>query len=141
MFLSPQLIIINKHGIYELPHKLPGNIKKIWKFYGIIAWCSVFIQNENLVNASKRLLNNRNETFPLVRYFTWKLQFVSNILFMIVGKYFFSWKFPRIFSCIVFPWPDTPLTMNIGRWDFRIQKRVRSKYRSVTRHYLILFGS
>ena len=48
------VIISNKHGIYELPHELPndlrlkdlrklGNIQKISKFHRIIAWCSVLL--------------------------------------------------------------------------------------------------
>ena len=39
-------------------------------------------QNENFVSTSKNLLKNRNWT--VVLYFTWKLEFVSNILRMIV---------------------------------------------------------
>ena len=46
-FLSPQVkrcaIITYKHGIYELPHKLPND-------------CQI----ENFVNAGKKLLKNRN---------------------------------------------------------------------------------
>ena len=38
----------------------------------------------NFVSTSKNLLENRNWTFPAVRYFTWKLELVSNILWMIV---------------------------------------------------------
>ena len=41
-------------------------------------------KNDNFVNISKKLLKNRNEAFPLVPYFTLKLEFVSNILFIIV---------------------------------------------------------
>ena len=41
-------------------------------------------RNENFVSTSKNLLKNRNWTFPAVRCFTWKLEFVSNILWMIV---------------------------------------------------------
>ena len=49
IFLSPQMkrcaIIIYKHGIYELPHKLPndlrlrklGNIRKVSKLHRMIA--------------------------------------------------------------------------------------------------------
>ena len=33
----------------------------------------------------QKLLKNRNEGFPLVPYFTLKLAFVSNILFIIVA--------------------------------------------------------
>ena len=50
ILLSPQVkqtvIISNKHGIYELPHKLPneirklGNIRKISKLHTIIPKCS-----------------------------------------------------------------------------------------------------
>ena len=42
-------------------------------------------KNDNFVNISKRLLKNRNEAFPLVPYFTLKLEFVSNVLFIIVA--------------------------------------------------------
>ena len=35
-------------------------------------------QNESFVNTSRRLLKNRNKTFPAVCYFTWKLQLVPN---------------------------------------------------------------
>ena len=48
IFVSPQVkqivIISNKHGIYELPHELPndlrklGNIKKISKPHRIVSW-------------------------------------------------------------------------------------------------------
>ena len=34
---------------------------------------------------SKKLLKNRNQTFPLVHYFTWKLELISNILLMVVA--------------------------------------------------------
>ena len=42
---------------------------------------------ENFINTSKRLLENRNWTFPVVHYFTWKLEFFSNILSMLVARY------------------------------------------------------
>ena len=31
-------------------------------------------------------MKNRNENFPIFFYFTWKLEFVSNILWVIVDK-------------------------------------------------------
>ena len=34
--------------------------------------------NENFVDTSKTLLKNRNLTFPVVHYFTWKLEFISS---------------------------------------------------------------
>ena len=45
---------------------------------------------ENFVNAIKRLLENRNLTFPLVRYFKRKLEFFSNILSAVVLNTVFS---------------------------------------------------
>ena len=70
IFLSPQVkrwaIITYKHGIYELPHELPSAQSPC--------------QNGSFVNISRKLLENRNETFPAVRYSTWKLELVSDIL-------------------------------------------------------------
>ena len=58
IFLSPQVkrctIITYKHRIYEFPHFQPS------------------CQNESFVDTSRKLLKNRNETFPAVRYFTMK---------------------------------------------------------------------
>ena len=59
------MIIINKHGIYELPHKLPdylrlrilGNIKKISKF---MHTAQSFFQAENFVNDNTKLVENGN---------------------------------------------------------------------------------
>ena len=72
IFFSLQLkrstIICNKHAIYELPHELPNDLK--------------------LRKLSKKQLKNRNQNFPVFRYFTWKLEFVSNILRMIGGRYY-----------------------------------------------------
>ena len=45
-----------------------------------------FSQNENFVSTSKNLQRNRNWSLPGVRCFTWKLEFVSNILRIIVGR-------------------------------------------------------
>ena len=39
---------------------------------------------ENFVNTSKRFLEDTNRTFPVVHYFTWKLEFFSNILLVVV---------------------------------------------------------
>ena len=57
------------------------NMKKISKSCRINAWYSVL-----LPKCSKNLLKNRNGAFPVVRYFTWKLEFVSYILWMIPGQ-------------------------------------------------------
>ena len=42
------------------------------------AQCSC--QNESFVHTSGKLLKNRNETFRMVPYFTWKQELVSDIL-------------------------------------------------------------
>ena len=41
-------------------------------------------QKEHFVNTSKTLFENRNWTFPVVRYFKWKLEFFSYILSVVV---------------------------------------------------------
>ena len=101
IFLSPQvkrwMIITYKHGIYKLPNELQnnlrfktkdlrklGNIRKVSKFHRMIAKCQVFLPKIFFVNTCKKLLKNRNLTLPIVRYFTWKLELVSDILWMIV---------------------------------------------------------
>ena len=65
IFLSLQVkrcaVITYKHGIYELPHKLLKEKK------------------------TKKVFKNKNQNFPAVRYFTWKLELVSNILWMITA--------------------------------------------------------
>ena len=83
IFLSPQVkrwaIITYKHGIYELPHELPkdlGNIRKVSNIQRMIAQCPVPLPR----CTSRNLLENRNETFPVMRYFTWTLELVSDIL-------------------------------------------------------------
>ena len=59
-----------------------GNIRKISKFHiKLLASTQCSFQNEYFVSTS------RNWIFPVVRHFTWKLVFVSNILWMIVDKY------------------------------------------------------
>ena len=65
--------ISDKQIIYKLPHKLPNDLS-----------AQSSSQNKTFVNTSKKLMKNRNRTFRVVRYFTSKLQFISNILFMIV---------------------------------------------------------
>ena len=40
--------------------------------------------DKSFVDTSKKLLKNRNQNFAVFCHFTWKLEFVSNILWMIV---------------------------------------------------------
>ena len=71
------LLVIN-----ELPPKLPNDLrlrlKKISKLQKIVAQRSVLPQSKGFDSTSKNLLKNRNWTFPVVHYFTWKLDFVLN---------------------------------------------------------------
>ena len=67
-----------------------GNISKVSKLNSMTAWCRAPCQNQHFVNTSNKILRNRNETFSVARYFTWKLKLVSNILWMIVG-----FRYPR----------------------------------------------
>ena len=57
-------------------------------------------RSETFVGTSKSFLKNRNWTFPLVRYFLRKLEFVSNVLRMIVGEMIFSLRSYVIKICI-----------------------------------------
>ena len=99
IFLTPQvkrsMIISNKHGLYELltidkchrscpTNSDPGSLKisisrKISKLHKIIAQRPVSHPNKGFVNTSKKLLKNRNWTFPIASYFTWRLEFLSVI--------------------------------------------------------------
>ena len=95
IFLLPQVkrsaIITYEHGIYKLPHELLNDLRlRILGSYEISGKCLNFIewypsvqspyQNENFVNPSKKLLKKRSQTIPVVRYFRWKLEFVSKVL-------------------------------------------------------------
>ena len=97
IFLLPQVkrcaIITYKHGIYELPHELPNDLRlRILGNYEISGNSLNFIewwpkaqslhQNESFVNTRRRLVKNRNQTFLVVRYVTWKLELVSDILWV-----------------------------------------------------------
>ena len=75
MFVSPQVkrivIINNKHGIYELPHEMPnnlrlrklGNIKKISKLHRIIAWCSVLLPKLKFCQYQQKILEKQKLNF------------------------------------------------------------------------------
>ena len=85
--MKGSVIISNKHGIFELPHEFSNNLRlrKISKIYRVIAQGSVYLTNNFFSNARKKLPKNRNWTFPVVFYFSWKLKFISNISSMIAG--------------------------------------------------------
>ena len=60
-------------------------------------WCAPsHRQNKSFVNTSKKLLQSKNQTFPIVHYLTRKLELISNILWMIVsGNLFLIVTSPR----------------------------------------------
>ena len=110
IFLSPQVkrwpIITYKHCIYELPHGLLNvlrlrilrNEEILGKYPNPIEWypsAQSPRQNETFVNTSRKLLKNRNDTFPVMRYFTWKPEFVSNPLSYRLWKAFFDSNSPQ----------------------------------------------
>ena len=102
-----------KHGIYELSHELPNSLRlKILGNQEISGKSQNFKENivlcpfnypppppppqKKKFNTSKKLLNTRKWIFLVVRYFTWKLKFVSNIFSMIVsGNNFVLLTCPR----------------------------------------------
>ena len=49
-----------------------------------------------LLILAKNLLKNRNWTFIVVRYFTWKLELVSNVLWMIPGHSVVVWTVKQL---------------------------------------------
>ena len=85
------VIITYKHGIYEMLHELPIDLRlRILGYLEISGKCLNFIewytsvqsscQFENFINPSKKTLKNRKLTFLVVRYFSWELECVSSIL-------------------------------------------------------------
>ena len=101
--LSPQVkrwaMMTYKDGIDELPHELRNDLSlRILGNSEVSGKCLNLIEllrsaqspcwNESFVNTSKKLL--KNKLSPAVRYFTWKLELVSNILWVIVGFMLFK---------------------------------------------------
>ena len=72
----------------QTTYEILGNLEISEKYQNFIELLPISAQsssrNENFVNTCKNLLKNINQTFLVVRYSTWKLEFVSNILWMIV---------------------------------------------------------
>ena len=67
-------LVTYTHGIYDLPHELPNDLRfRIVENYEISGKClnpsaQSPCQTESFVNTSRKLLKNRNETYPAVRY-------------------------------------------------------------------------
>ena len=74
------------------------------------------IRNKNFVSTSQILVKSRNWTFSLLRFFTWKLEFFSNILCMIVKWRFFvkilNDSFPKITPLQIFKWVESHLQVS-----------------------------
>ena len=66
-------------GSWEI-RKDQNNLKTSWN-YNLVPSLQ-----RNFVNTSKRLLKNGNGTFAVVRYFTEKVEFFSNILSVVVSR-------------------------------------------------------
>ena len=64
--------------------KVQNNVKTSCK-YNLVP--SLPLKKKILLILAKRLLENRNWTFPAVRYFTWKLELFSNILSVLLEKW------------------------------------------------------
>ena len=75
IFVSPQVkrivVISNKHGIYELPHELPNDLRlrnlgnseisRRSQNFRIIAWCSVLLTNLKFcLEGREKATNKRN---------------------------------------------------------------------------------
>ena len=93
IFLSPQVkrsVINSNKFVYKY-----GNISKISNFIELLLSAQSSSRNENFVSTSKNFLKNRNWTFPVVRYFTWKTE--SRVCL----RYFLNdCSFVCIYACI-----------------------------------------
>ena len=86
--MKRRVIISNKHGncISELPHELPNNLR-----LRIVGNQEIPVEKSV---AKQKLLQNRNLTFAVMCYFTWKLELVSNVLSMVVSYVNFTVSVP-----------------------------------------------
>ena len=99
IFLSPQVkrtaSISNKHAIYELPHKLPNDLR-----LGIVGNYDISGKSQNFIELyPSAQSSSKNESFLNTSKSTWKIeielfpwcpissQFVSNILWVIVAAW------------------------------------------------------
>ena len=84
-------------------------------------------RNENFVSTSKNLLENRNWSLPVVGYLIWELEFVSNILWMIVEQ-FRHWFRTSQFALVVW------LTIKLNYFCFRKRENIPQR---VLRHKIV----
>ena len=112
IFLSPQvkhstIILFVKNWYLRVASGLQNF--KTQNFTELLPSAYSSFQNKHFVSTSKKLLKNRNLTIPVewtIPYFTLKLQFVSNILWIIVyGDIFFLLTRPSNLICLtIFPY-------------------------------------
>ena len=92
-------------GVAQRLTKVQNNSWNSWNIiHGIITQYPVFLPPKKFfVNTSKRLLENRSWTFPVVRYFSRKLEFFSNILSLVFsGNKFLFLTRPRFLQIWLF---------------------------------------
>ena len=116
IFLSPQvkhstIILFVKNWYLQVASGLKNYkiLGKSQNFIELLPSAYSSFQNKHFVSTSKKLLKNSNLTIPVewtIPYFTLKLQFVSNILWIIVyGDIFFLLTRPSNLICLtIFPY-------------------------------------
>ena len=93
-------VVTYKNGIYEVPQELLNDLRiRNWANHEISGKCEIFkdgypssrcsCENENFVDTIKQFLKNGKLSFPVVHYFSWKLELVSNKLWIIVPENIF----------------------------------------------------
>ena len=69
--------------------RLKTYIRKVFKLQyneSLVPSLSPKKKKKKKKDTNKKILKNRNLIFPIVRYFTWKLKLVSDILWVFVGS-------------------------------------------------------
>ena len=93
-------IVTYKKGIYQVPQELLNDwINSNWGYYETSGKCvnlkdgypraQCSCKNENFVDTVKQFLKTGKLSFPVVHYFSWKLELVSNKLWIIVPENIF----------------------------------------------------
>ena len=93
IFLSPQMkrsvIVINIHGIYELPHELPNNLRnitKISKLHRMIAQCPIPLPKWKFCQYQQKTLKKQKLNLSLSALFHMKTRICIKYLSTIVGR-------------------------------------------------------
>ena len=124
----------------DLSLKVLGNCEISGKSQNFIDNCLVLSpppEIKILFSISENLLKNRNWTFLAVHYFTWKLEFVSNIFIFCHWKRFLASKSPETPSNFIF-------LINFATWqglwqDFDFSFNFSLKFLLLDDHFPDLF--